>query len=329
MLFNGLTKFQLGPRSENVGALIMDDCHACTESIRSACTIRLSRDNPAYDQLLQLFSTALETQGVGSFADIKMAKSEAILPVPYWEWARKTTEVASILAKRGEDKEVLYTWPLLKDILGHCFCVVSGTSLEISPYLAPLDVFGSYHRAEHRVFMSATVTDDSFLVKGLRLSPETVMYPITYPHEQWSGEKMVLIPSLIDKSLDRSTIRDFFATRVPRRKYGVVILCSSFKMADSWGEKGVPISKKDTIGADIARLRSGDGEAPLVFANRYDGTDLPDDTCRILVLDGRPYAENLIERYAEECRAGSASTFARIPVSAMNERRSHWRAFQC
>ena len=315
MLFNGLTKFRLGPKSENVGALVMDDCHACIDSIRSACTIRIPRDNEVYTQILQLFATALESQGQGTFADIKMAKTEAILPVPYWEWARKTTEVATILAKHANMREILYTWPLIKDILNDCVCVFSGTSLEISPHIAPLDSFGSYYRAQHRVFMSATVTNDAFLVKGLRLAPATIQNPLSYPQEQWSGEKMVLIPSLIDSSLDREVIRDHFSTRVQQRKHGVVILCTSFPASEYWQAKGVPVSKKETIDADIARLREGDCEAPLAFANRYDGTDLPDDTCRVLILDGKPYANILVERYAEECRSSSSSTFARIARS--------------
>ena len=65
-------------------------------------------------------------------------------------------------------------------------------SIEIEPYVAPLSAFGSYWKAEHRIFMSATVTDDAFLVKGLKLAPETIMKPLSYPKETWSGEKMVL-----------------------------------------------------------------------------------------------------------------------------------------
>ena len=29
----------------------------------------------------------------------------------------------------------------------------------------------------------------------------------------------------------------------------------------------------------------------LVLVNRYDGIDLPDNTCRILIFDGKPYSE--------------------------------------
>ena len=64
--------------------------------------------------------------------------------------------------------------------------MISGAAIEIEPHIPPLAAFGSYWNANHRIFMSATVTDDAFLVKGLQLTPETIMHPLTY-----SKEKMV------------------------------------------------------------------------------------------------------------------------------------------
>ena len=49
----------------------------------------------------------------------------------------------------------------------------------------------------------------------------------------------------------------------------------------------------------------------VVLVNRYDGIDLPDDTCRVLVFDSRPYSENLIDLYAEQVRPSSEATLMR------------------
>ena len=43
----------------------------------------------------------------------------------------------------------------------------------------------------------------------------------------------------------------------------------------------------------------------LVFANRYDGIDLPDSSCRILLMDSVPYYDSLSDRYEELCRSTS------------------------
>jgi replicative superfamily II helicase len=177
-MFNGLTKFGLNKASIEVDTVLMDDAHACADRIREACRIRIPSSEPAYTSLKTLFATDLEEQGVGTYADIENGKREALLPVPYWAWMERESEVASILSSQADRKSVKFAWPLLRDMLAHCHCIVSGTAVEIEPYLPPLDAFGSYSRAAHRVFMSATVTDDSFLVKGLRLSPETIKKPL-------------------------------------------------------------------------------------------------------------------------------------------------------
>lgn len=44
---------------------------------------------------------------------------------------------------------------------------------------------------------------------------------------------------------------------------------------------------------------------PYVFANRYDGIDLADDMCRILVIDNSPIFDSLSDRYEEQCREES------------------------
>jgi len=194
-LFNGLTKFGLGPRSKQVDWLVLDDAHACIDAIKEACQITIEKDHPAYAELRTLFAADLEEQGVGTFADIMAGNANALLPVPYWSWFDHHRDVAQILSKHTETKAVKFAWPLLRDNLRDCLCVVSGELLVIAPHLAPLELFGSYDRAKHRIFMSATVTDDSFLVRGLAIAEKSIREPLVFAAETWSGEKMVLLPS--------------------------------------------------------------------------------------------------------------------------------------
>lgn len=310
-LFNGLTKFGLNRKSIPVGTLLMDDAHACADRIREACRIRIPKEEPAYDALKTLFADDLEQQGLGTFADIINSKRDALLPVPYWAWIEREAEVARILAANTERKSVKFAWPLLKDILGHCQCVVSGAAIEIEPHIPPLAAFGSYAEASHRIFMSATVTDDAFLVKGLQLKPETIIHPLTYSKESWSGEKMVLLPSLIHEELGRERIVKGFATPKPKRQHGVVALATAFARIRDWESLGAIVADKDSVGGVINNLRKGEYEKTVVLVNRYDGIDLPDDTCRMLIFDGKPYSESLIDLYEEECRPNSVATLMR------------------
>lgn len=310
-LFNGLTKFGLYKNSTNVHTLLMDDAHACSDAIRDACRIRLEKADPAYDALVALFADDLEQQGTGTFADIKNGQYDAILPVPYWAWMNKEGDVAHILSKGFARDTIKFAWPLIKDMLAQCQCIVSGAAIEIEPYVPPLEAFGTYWKAPHRIFMSATVTDDAFLVKGLQISPDAITNPLTYKAEKWSGEKMILIPSLIDESLTRGEIVERYGKPAGDRKYGVVALASSFRNTADWESHGAFIADKSSVGNAVKNLKSGKYDQTVVLVNRYDGIDLSDDSCRILVFDGKPYSESLIDLHQEMCRSGSQSTLMR------------------
>jgi len=318
-MFNGRTKFHLGSHSLKVDYIVMDDAHACVDSIRDAFLVHLSKDTSAYQRLIELFSEALRKQGAGTFSDIEAGEFDAILPVPYWEWQEKQTETLEILSaavredeKQTEKTGLWFVWPLVKNSLKDCQCVVSGRSLEISPYLPQLEQFRSFWNAKCRVFMSATVSNDAFLIRGLRLPLSALTNPLVYSQERWSGEKMILIPSLIHEELDRSRIVNYLGQRVPNRRHGVVGLCPSVKRTIDWGNCGSVVATRDTLRGEVERLRSGEYDAPLIIVNRYDGIDLPDGMCRILVLDSKPYSENLADLYEEDCRATSDITSMRL-----------------
>ena len=306
-LFNGLTRFGLGANSLSVGTIVVDDSHACIDDIRDAFHIRLPRDHDAYEALVQLFREDLRRQGAGTYAELAAGKQDAVLPVPYWKWIDRSDEVANILAGVSETEELKFAWPLLKNGLAECLCVVSGDQLEVSPYVPPLDFFGSYCGACHRVFMSATMTDDSFLVKGLRLGRDVIEKPLAYAGESWSGEKMILLPSLISSELTREAIVGHFAPRKDSRNVGIVALVPSFARSRDWKAYGAVVAGKADISARIEALRDGRCEEVLVIANRYDGIDLPDRTCRVLIVDSLPRRVSLTDRYLDECRYGSSA----------------------
>jgi hypothetical protein len=207
---------------------------------------------------------------------------------------------------------VKFAWPLLRDGLTDCLCVVSGRELVIAPYRAPLEQSGSHANARHRIFMSATISDDSFLVQGLGLEPKVVGHPLSHGGSAWSGEKMVVIPADISEGLTATEIVHRFAKPDPLRTHGTVVLVPSLDAAKDWRSEGATVADADRIDAVVEALRAGEYEKTLVVANRYDGIDLPDDSCRILILDGKPFSEALLERYIESCRPDSEVIAMRV-----------------
>lgn len=315
-VFNGKSKFGVGGKFQKVNTIILDDSHACIDSINDSFKIKVNNEHELYKKLFQLFEDDLREQGEGSFLEIKDSESDTLLPVPYWSWQDKKYEVAKALesvnqeevARPKDDKKkksVMFTWPLIKDNLENCQCFFSGKELEISTILSPISKFRTFSKAEHRILMSATTQNDSFFIKGLGLNIQAVKNPLINQNEKWSGEKMILIPWLIHEELKETYIINKFAVKDVNRRVGFVVITSSFNKAKIYDKLGSIVIKSDNIFKEIEKLKSGDYTNTIVFANRYDGIDLPDNSCRVLIIDSMPYSSSLTERYEEESRSNS------------------------
>ena len=311
-IFHGFTKFGLNNQSTITGGVILDDSHACIESIKEAFTIKIPAESNLYKTVLELFEGALQKQGQGTYAEIISGEYGAFLPIPYWEWITQNEKLTNLLAASRQEDFIKFTWPLLKDSLENCQAFVSGQTIEITPCIPAIAQFGTFHRSGHRILMSATTMDDSFFIKGLDISKEAVNNPLVIPKERWSGEKMIIIPLMMHESLNRLAIINRYATIFDSRNFGIVVLVPSYKHSKIYEQQGCTVAYRNNIDVELEKLRSGKYDKPLVIVNRYDGIDLPDETCRLLIIDSKPYSENLSDKYEEMCREESSLTHIKI-----------------
>lgn len=306
-VFNGKSVFGLNNDSINVDTVVLDDSHACIDSIKSSFTIKIDKREDLYQKFVSLFESDLISQGEGSFLDIKNGKYETILPIPYWSWIDKKTEVLQLLSEeetKEENISIVFTWPMLKDNIDNYKAIISGNHIEITPYFIPMHHFGSFNNANQRVLMSATTQDDSFFIKGLQFDIDSIKKPLIDSSQKWSGEKMLLIPSLVDDSLNRDIMVDKLA-KPSKKSVGFVSLVPSFRMAEQYDNLGALIATNKNIFEVIHHLKNGNFEQTAVIVNRYDGIDLPDESCRLLIMDSKPFFISLSDRYEESCRANS------------------------
>lgn len=311
-VFNGKTIFGLGIDYVTVENIILDDSHACIDAIRGTFTIEVKRNHRAYQEILELFKDALPEQGEGTFYEIQKGEYESFLPIPYWNWIDKSSEILEILSKYKDEKQFMFAWPFIKDNIKGCQSFISGQSLEITPVHIPIEKFSSFHNASQRILMSATTQDDSFFIKGLGFNLEAIKNPLQNPDQIWSGEKMLVIPSLIDDTLDRITIINSFSKPI-NKKYGVVALTPSFSKSELYRNLGSIVPQSNEIPQVINHLKKGNFMETVVFANRYDGIDLPDETCRILIIDSLPFFNSFADSYEETNRLGS--DFSNIKIA--------------
>lgn len=302
-LFNGKSIFGIGNNFTKTGTIILDDSHACIDVLKDAFTITITKDKneSIYSRILSLFSDDLIEQGEGSYFDIKAGEYETFMMVPYWAWNSKRIELLSILSEYSSINEIQFVWPLMKDKIIEYSCFVSGSKVEIAPYNINVEQFGTFSRAKRRILMSATTQEDIFFVKGLDFSRDAVSSPIVYPQLRWSGEKMMLMPSSIDENCDRDLVATKFASMKPK-KIGIVAIVSNTKRANYYNKLGAKFPKNNQeLFSVIDDLRKGNFGNTVVINNRYDGIDLPDESCRILIMDSMPFLNNYSDRYEEKC----------------------------
>lgn len=303
-LFNGRSIFGIDQRSIDVDTIILDDSHACIEAIISAFSLTLEKTHEFYQKSISLFHDALEAQGAGTFAEIKAGEFDSFLPIPYWSWLDNQSAILEMLCKYKDDNDVKFVWPLIKDSLFNYKAFISGSKIELCPINIPIHKFGSFSNAHQRILMSATTQNDSFFIGGFDFAISSIRNPITNPDAKWSGEKMILLPSLIDEWIDKDAVISNFC-KEETRSYGVVGLVPSFRKAKDYEQFGADIANKDTIETSIKRLKEKDFSKPVVIVNRYDGIDLPDDSCRLLLIDSKPFFDSLSDKYEESCRKNS------------------------
>ena len=303
-LFNGRSKFGIDNNYIEVNSIILDDSHACIDAMKNSFTVRIPRIHTLYNTFLTMFENDLKEQGEGSYLDIKAGIYNTLLTIPYWAWVDKKSDILELLSEYSDDKILTFIWPIIKNNLENCQAFITGNGIEIVPFYIPIGSFGSFSKAKQRILMSATTQDDSFFIKGLGFDISAVKTPLVNSEQKWSGEKMLLIPSLIDESLNRDLIVSKFA--IPSNyNFGRVALVSSFKKSEQYLHIGSMVADSTNIFEHINSLKKGSFEKTLVIVNRYDGIDLPDESCRILIIDSMPFFDSLNDRYEAQCRFNS------------------------
>jgi hypothetical protein len=296
-LVNGRTKFSARRTSKRapIGVVVIDDAHAALATTREKLSLTIPRSSAAFDRLLTLFEPDLRTQSIEGFLDVKDDRRGSPVRVPFWAWRSKLEDARTVLRKEiGDGKELYFDWPGVVDVLALCRPVFSNERLTITPYCPPIDHVTSFMEANHRVFLTATLADDSVLVTDFGADPECVSKPVTPISAGDIGERMILVPQEINPGLEAEDIRRSIVEL--SKQHNTVVLVPSDRWADTWRPYAEVVATKDTIEATVQRLKTDDNVGLVVLVNRYDGIDLPDSACRVLVIDGLPEAFSPEER---------------------------------
>ena len=297
-IVNGLSVFGMRSNNSNypIGSIIIDDVHACMEKINSQFMINISSESKVYSEILNLFSDEMRQYDYKRYIDIVELKDgrESTI-IPYWEWIKKYNEIYKILRNNNEDSNITFGLPLIEDCLSTCNCFISASEIEITPKGVDIDKIISFVNAERRIFMSATLSDDSVFISSLGLSMEDLKNIITPENANDIGDRLILFPKHINPEITEEEIKN--KVEEVAEKYNVVVIVPSFERAKFWDPEKNKTVDRDNIDDIVMEYQSGKHVGISIVVNRYDGIDLPGEACRMLVIDGLPPLHSMSEKY--------------------------------
>ncbi len=308
-VFNGQSKFE--KQGVHFGCILLDDAHTCINKTRSKFTLKIKRNTNEYSQIFNLFKSELENQDMASAAEIEFHQdNDVVMQVPYWCWydnVKTIIPILSSLAEKGNGskdddlKSIFFNWPLIKSTLSSCYCFIESEYIEITPHCIPIEKITSFSEATRRIYMSATLVDDSLLVKELNIDVDAIKNPLVNEKHYNIGERMIIMPPILHESLTTDKIVGIVGNL--SKSYNTIILTPSSAeyMVKKWRDNGGEVVNKDNIISKIEEL-DGSQKKMLILSNRYDGIDLKGEKCRVLVIDGLPKGNTLIDKFTNKIR---------------------------
>ncbi|MGG0664869.1 DEAD/DEAH box helicase [Viridibacillus arvi] len=309
-LFNGKSIFgvkgSLSREVQDIGALLIDDAHECIKKARSKASIRIekSKQSSLYNKFLDLFDDDLKTQGIGAYNSIKRGDKSVIKQIPFWAWKNKLDTVVKLLEDENniENKNIFFSYDLIIDELELTECYISGDSIEITPTLIPTYKVPSFEKSKHRFILSATLNNSYELISEMGIDKSAIEMPIKVDNVNL-GERLILAPKRYHRDIENEDIIELCVKYA--EQYNVIVIVPNNKRAEIWCEKGATVFKSDNIINDLEKLKNKPPGNLIIIVNRYDGMDLIDEMCRVLVIDGMPTKEALREKIETHYRENS------------------------
>lgn len=293
-LFNGKSKFF----KEDIGGLIFDDSHVADTILKNSFTLFIDKKNTLYLRIAKLFESYFDTiKQDARYKQVLEDKSEEVFILPPFEVKHHLESIKKLFieSKIDEDKDMLFAWAYLKDNLDMCLFLLNQNRIEITPPIIPAKTLPYFQDGISRVYLSAThVSIDYFP----RYYGNKIAHSIEYPSGKSKSKKFIL-------SLYKSEIKFDNAQSVRKKlmsnlcEFKALIITPAFVRAKQWKEIDETLILEATSKNIVEKIKEfkSSKNMKLILANRYDGIDFPDDTCRVLILDGLPSENALLDSY--------------------------------
>jgi Type III restriction enzyme, res subunit/Helicase C-terminal domain len=297
--------FNINPSIDSPNVIICDDAHAADNYIASLWTVSIYSYKHAslYTKLYRNIKECVPNnlrfcidfnQNKYQSSDIDLISNISLSNHNKFSHIHELIE-----AFAGDDNDLKYCWSSISQHLEACLFYISPEKIEIRPLIPPTQNHLPFSRASQRIYMSATLGEDGDIERIFGVK-KIARIPIP---EKWdkrsTGRRLILFPEFSDNDSNSSSSLNVslkMISSVPR----ALIITTDDKAISSW-EKELSntheIIKSEKIEQSMNDFTKSQKPSILLLATRYDGIDLPGDECRLMLIDGKPSASGLQEKY--------------------------------
>ena len=292
-LINGKTIFA----KKNIDNILIDDVHACLEIAMNQFKVLIDRKefSKLFDDIFSLFKLSLQEQNFLESLNIGDGIPTNPMLVPFWTVQNNFKELIKIIYSYKNDNNftsIDFSMGLIGDMLEMCNIVISHDQIEITPDSIPIKKISGFDNASRRIYVSATLKDDGDLLKNFNIDVNDIKEIITPEDTLDIGNRIILYPQINNSRITDEDIKRYLKEK--SKTLRIVVIVPSSRRTEFWKDSADRIFDKTNI-EDIKKYKVGLD----IVVNRYNGIDLKDDLCRILVLDGLPYSRTKYEEIKE------------------------------
>jgi hypothetical protein len=297
--------FNSNPALDNSEYMILDDAHAAEGYVSKPWSIVLDRKESAYMEVLSALSDALDPLVVSRLKQDSPAgqfASDTYLASPLGVTAaagdlERILKSAQVPADMSSDSH--YALRLMQGHLGRCLVYASYRQIQIRPFIPPTHSHTAFDAPQQRLYMSATLGEGGELERSFgRQRISRIPSPKEW-ETKGTGRRFFMFPELTtDLSKNKAGTSPWVSNLIKQAGRAIVLTPDSRSADDfeDWIGGDHKVFHATDIEDDLSAF-TNESNAVLVLTNRYDGIDLPDDDCRLVILFGLPSRGDLQERF--------------------------------